>query len=333
MIVDRRTTPSGFRRFVDLCADFLIAYRRILLTVFVAMTLGFGYSASKIQLDPGFLKMIPMTHPYMQTFEKYMFTFPGANQLMINVHWKGQGDIYNKEFMDTLRKVTDAAFFTPGVQRSKLQSLFTPNVKYVEVTEDGFKGDVVVPAQFSSDNAQDLEQVRLNVTRSGVVGRLVSTDLKSAIVSAELQETDPNNPGQHLNLYEISKQMEEIRQKYQSANIDIGVMGFSMLVGEVVAGLLGVFAFFGIAFVITAVLLYLYCRSLKLTVVALLVALLPVVWLLGLLPILKMGIDPISMLVPFLIFSIGVSHAVQMTNAWTLEMLKGSTSSHAAHSA
>lgn len=333
MIVERRTTSSGFRRFVDLCADFLIAYRRVLLTVFVAMTLGFGYSASKIQLDPGFLKMIPMTHPYMQTFEKYMFTFPGANQLMINVHWKGEGDIYNKEFLDTLRKVTDATFFTSGVQRSKLQSLFTPNVKYVEVTEDGFRGDVVVPAQFSSDNPQDLEQVRLNVTRSGVVGRLVSTDLKSAMVSAELRETDPDHPDQHLNLYEVSKKMEEIRQKYQTPNVDIGIMGFTMLVGEVVAGLLGVFVFFGIAFVITAVLLYLYCRSLKLTVVALMVALLPVVWLLGLLPLLKMGIDPISMLVPFLIFSIGVSHAVQMTNAWKLEMLKGATSSQAAHSA
>ncbi len=333
MIVDRRTTPSGFRRFVDLCADFLIAYRRALLTVFVAMTLGFGYSASKIGLDPGFLKMIPMTHPYMQTFEKYMFTFPGANQLMINVRWKGQGDIYNEEFMDTLRKVTDAVFFTPGVQRSKLQSLFTPNVKYVEVTEDGFKGDVVVPAQFSSDNPQDLEQVRQNVVRSGVIGRLVSTDLKSAIVSAELRETDPDNPKQHLNLYEVSKKMEEIRKQYQSPNVEIGIMGFTMLVGEVVAGLLGVFAFFGIAFVITAVLLYFYCRSLKLTVVALAVALLPVVWLLGLLPLLKMGIDPISMLVPFLIFSIGVSHAVQMTNAWKLEMLKGATSSEAAHAA
>ncbi len=332
-IKNRRTTPSAFRKFVDRCADFLISYRRILFTIFVAMTLGFGYSATKIQLDPGFLKMIPMTHPYMKTFEKYMFTFPGANQLLINVQWKGEGDIYNKEFLDTLRKVTDAVFFTPGVQRNKLASLFTPNVKYVEVTEDGFKGDVVVPAQFSSDNADDLAQVRVNVTRSGVIGRLVSTDLKSAMVSAELQEKDPNNPEQHLNLYEVSKQMEEIRQKYQSPNVEIGVMGFTMLVGEVVSGLIGVFTFFAIAFVITAVLLFLYCRSLKLTVVALIVALLPVVWLLGLLPLVGLGIDPISMLVPFLIFSIGVSHAVQMTNAWKLEMLKGATSEQAAHAA
>jgi predicted RND superfamily exporter protein len=44
------------------------------------------------------------------------------------------------------------------------------------------------------------------------------------------------------------------------------------------------------------------------------------VWLLGLLPLLGYGIDPMSILVPFLIFSIGVSHAVQMGNAWRHEV-------------
>lgn len=330
---ERRTTPSRFRLFVDRCADFLIGYRNLLFVIFTLMTLGFGYSLTKIQLDPGFLKMIPMTHPYMQTFEKYMTTFPGANQLLLNVRWKGEGDIYNKEYLDVLRKVTDAVFFTPGVQRNKLSSLFTPNVRYIEVTEDGFKGDVVVPAQFSADNPADLEQVRTNVLRSGEIGRLISVDQRSAMVAAELQEVDPENPGQRLNLYEVSKQMEEIRQKFETPNVEIGIMGFTMLVGGVVAGLFDVFMFFGIAFAVTAILLFLYCRSLKLTAVALVVAMLPVVWLLGLLPLIGMGIDPISMLVPFLIFSIGVSHAVQMTNAWKLEMLKGATSIDASHAA
>jgi predicted RND superfamily exporter protein len=56
---------------------------------------------------------------------------------------------------------------------------------------------------------------------------------------------------------------------------------------------------------------------------ALICAMVPVVWLLGLLPLLKLTLDPMSILVPFLIFSIGVSHAVQMTNAWKLETLNG----------
>jgi uncharacterized protein len=77
-------------------------------------------------------------------------------------------------------------------------------------------------------------------------------------------------------------------------------------------------------------LLWLYSRSWRLTLVALVVALLPVVWLLGLLPLLGLGIDPMSILVPFLIFSIGVSHAVQMTNAWKQDVLAGSSSVEAA---
>lgn len=334
----RRTTSSGFRRFVDLCADFLMEYRRILLVIFVAMTIGFGYSASKIKIDPGFLKQIPMTHEYMQTFKKYMTVFPGGNNLLVNIRWKGEGDIYNQEFMDTLRKVNDAVFFTPGVDRGKLASLFTPNTKYLEVTEDGFKGDVVVPSQFSSSNPEDLAAVKVNVTRSGVIGRLVSTDLKSAMVSAELQELTTEAGGKGVNPYEISQKMEEIRQKFESKNIEIGIIGFSMVVGDVVNGLLTVFQFFGLAFVITTLLLFFYCRSLKLTVVALVVALLPVVWLCGLLPLITidghpMGIDPMSILVPFLIFSIGVSHAVQMTNAWKMEILNGATPERAAHGA
>ena len=84
--------------------------------------------------------------------------------------------------------------------------------------------------------------------------------------------------------------------------------------GDVIDGLYMVMGFFVIAFAITALMLWFYSRSLVQTVVALLVALVPVVWLLGVLPLIGMGIDPMSILVPFLIFSIGVSHAVQMTN-------------------
>ena len=85
--------------------------------------------------------------------------------------------------------------------------------------------------------------------------------------------------------------------------------------------------------VITSLLLWLYSRSLKLTVLAIAVALLPVIWLLGILPLIGYGIDPMSVLVPFLIFSIGVSHAVQMTNAWKQDVLSGETAMEAAEGA
>nr|WP_236707527.1 MMPL family transporter [Pseudomonas sp. Leaf58] len=305
--------------------------RKGLLLLFVLLTLGLGYSATHTQLDPGFNKQIPVRHDYMVNFLRFSQYFTGANRFLVSVRWKGEGDLYNPEFLDTLRKVTDDVFFISGVNRASVTSLFTANVRYIEITEAGFYGDVVVPPRFNG-SAADLAQVRSNAAASGQVGRLLANDLKSAMVRADLQDIDPQT-GKPVDYVEVAKRLEELRAKYASADIEISIVGFAKLVGDVVEGLNTVIGFFVIAFVITALLLWLYARSWRLTLVALVVALLPVVWLLGLLPLLGLGIDPMSILVPFLIFSIGVSHAVQMTNAWKQDVVAGASAQQAARSA
>ncbi|MDB5979160.1 MAG: transporter [Pseudomonas sp.] len=314
---------------VDRCADLLMAHRRWLLLLFLLLTLVFAGIATRIKLDPGFYKMIPLQHPYMQTFTQYLDAFPGANRVLFNLRWKGEGDIYNKEFLKVLHEASDEVFFIPGVERTRVSSLFTPDTRYVEVTEQGFYGDVVVPARFSG-TPQELDVVRRNVARSGVIGRLVQNDLKGALIRADLQEINPQT-GRKVDYADVAAALNKIRDKYANAQIEVNVIGFPLLIGDIITGLSSVFVFFLIAFVITTCLLFFYCRSLRLTLLALAVALLPVIWLLGLLPLMGFGIDPMSILVPFLIFSIGVSHAVQMTNAWKLEVLAGADSLTAAH--
>nr|WP_224788940.1 MMPL family transporter [Pandoraea terrae] len=318
-------------RVIDGAARRLIAWRTPIAMIFIAFTLALGVSAMRTRLDPGFNKLIPLKHEYMQAFLEHSTEFSGANRILVNVHWKGQGDIYNAEFMKALRGVTDEVFFTPGVNRAQVYSLFTPNVKYVEVTEDGFVGEVVIPSRFQAD-AAGLAEVRSNVAKSGQIGSLVSNDLKSAMIRADLLDTDPQT-GKPLDYAAVSKKLEQIRARFAGADVDINIVGFSKIIGDVMEGLSTVITFFAIAFVITALLLWYYARSLKLTVVALVVALLPVVWLLGILPIIGYGIDPMSILVPFLIFSIGVSHAVQMTNAWKQDVHAGLLSPTAAENA
>ncbi|HSW17906.1 MAG TPA: efflux RND transporter permease subunit [Ramlibacter sp.] len=325
------TQPSRLDTIVARIARALIAWRKPLALVFILVTLGLGWSASRVHLDPGFNKLIPLRHEFMSAFLKHGAKFSGGNRVLVNVHWKGEGDIYNAEFMKALRGVTDEVFFTPGVNRGAVFSLFTPNVRYIEVTEDGFSGEVVIPSRFSAD-AQGLAQVRANVVRSGEVGRLVANDQKSALVRADLLEVDPQT-GQKLDYAAVSAKLEGIRTKFGSDKIEVNIVGFAKVVGDVMDGLLTVVAFFAIAFAITALLLWIYSRSLKLTALALVVALLPVIWLLGLLPLLGLGIDPMSILVPFLIFSIGVSHAVQMTNAWKQDVMAGLAPKAAAESA
>jgi predicted RND superfamily exporter protein len=328
------TTSAAISRIdalVACIARALIGWRKPLGLLFFLITVGLGASALRTHLDPGFNKLIPLKHEYMTAFQKYASTFSGANRVLVSVRWKGQGDIYNAAFLKTLRSVTDEVFFTPGVSRGQVFSIFTPNVKYIEVTEEGFVGEVIVPSHFVAD-AEGLGQVRSNVAKSGVVGRLVANDLKSALVQADLLEVDPQT-GKKLDYSEVARKLEEIRARFSGEQVDIQIIGFSKVVGDVMEGLFTVITFFAIAFAITALLLLLYSRSKNLTVLALLVALLPVVWLLGLLPLIGFGIDPMSILVPFLIFSIGVSHAVQMTNAWKQEVAAGLSPEKAAESA
>jgi predicted RND superfamily exporter protein len=294
--------------------------RKVLLILFILITIALGAMASQLRVQAAFTKMIPLKHPYMQTFLQYRSDFGGANKVLVALQNR-KGDIYDKEFMEVLRKVTEEVFYIEGVERSSVASLFTPNVRFNEVVEDGFRGGNIVSADFAGTPEQ-LKQVRENLLKSDWIGRLVSNDHSSAMVVATLMETNPET-GERLDLQKVAGDLEAIRAKYEDDKLGVHIIGFAKAVGDIAKGAAGVLLFFGVAFVITAILLYWYSGSLMITALALICAVVPVIWLLGLLPIFGLGLDPMSILVPFLIFSIAVSHAVQMTNAWKLETLHG----------
>lgn len=302
---------------------FIFHWRKPLLWLFVFITVVLGWSATRLQVSAGFSKMIPLHHEYMQTFLEYQSDFGGANKILVSLK-NTQGNIYDKAFMEALRKVTDEVFYIKGVDRSSVTSLFSPNVRYNEVVEDGFRGGNVIAADFAGRPDQ-LEQVQANVLKSDWVGRIVSNDMTAAMVVATLHEHDAET-GHRLDLRDIAHKLEDIRTKFEKDGIQVNIIGFAKSIGDIADGAVGVLVFFAAAFLITAVLLYWYSGSLMLTSYALICAVVPVVWLLGLLPFFGLALDPMSILVPFLIFSIAVSHAVQMTNAWKLETLAGKDS-------
>jgi predicted RND superfamily exporter protein len=316
--------------FVERVADAVFARRRLLLAAFALLTVLFGLTAAQLRVDAGFNKMIPLQHPYMKVFTEYQGTFGGANRVLVALMKRDGGEIYEAAFFDALKRLTDEMFFLPGIDRPTVTSLFTPNVRFIEVVEEGFVGGNVIPADFRG-TAEDLDRVRRNVHKSGNVGRLVANDSSGALVRAELLEVDA--AGKRLDYREMARRLELLREQFTDDRHAVHIIGFAKAVGDIAEGAAGVIAFFGVAFAVTAVLLFFYAGSLKLAALALLCALMPVAWLLGLLPLVGYGIDPLSILVPFLIFSIGVSHAVQMTNVWKAEVVAGADSLRAARAA
>jgi predicted RND superfamily exporter protein len=291
-----------------------------LLILFALASLVLGYFATQLRIDAGFEKQLPLKHPFVQSFLEYQEEFGGGDRVLFALHVKN-GSIYQAESLRSLKALTDEVFFLPGINRSSVTSLFTPNVRFIEIVEGGFAGGNVVPADFDFSN-EAIQEVQENVLKAGIVGRLVSSDFRSAIISAELVEIDAQTQSR-LDYLEVSKRLESLRTQFETENTSIHIIGFAKAVGDIADGATSVAIFFVISFLITAVLVFYFTQSIVLGMLPLICSSLAVLWTLGGITLLGFGLDPMSMLVPFLIFAIGVSHGVQMINGIGSELYSG----------
>ena len=315
-------------KFVNCVETFLFRHRGWVISFFVLVSIFLGFQASQLKMDAAFTKNIPLQHAYMQTYLKHQKDFGGANSVMVAVA-DTSGDVFNEQFFRTLKDVHDQLFFIPGVDRAQVKSLYSPSTRFTEVVEDGFAGGPVIPADFAYSKS-DLDRVRGNIEKAGIVGRLVAEDYSAAMVSAQLMDFDPQT-GEKLDTIALAEKLEQdLRGKFESDNIKIHIIGFSKMAGDVADGAKGVVLFFLFAIAITGVMVYLFSRSLILTVLPLVCSLVAVEWQLGLLTVVGFGLDPMSILVPFLVFAIGVSHGVQMINAVKKRVASGHTTKVAA---
>jgi len=297
--------------------------RGLFLIILLALTVFLGYNAANVGLDSRSEKYIPLEHEYIKNHLRHAGDLSsGLNNIKIVVE-STNGDIFNAEYMETLRQINDEVFFIKGSDRSKLKSLWTPNVRWTEVTEEGFQGGPVIPATYNGDD-ESLEQLRQNILKSGQVGRLVSNNFKSTMIDIPLYETDPET-NKALNPKELADTLEEkIRDKYNSETIVVHIIGFPKKMADLIEGAGNVATFFLMAIVITTVLLYVYSRCIRGTLIPVICSIVAVVWQLGVLNLIGYGIDPYSMLVPFLVFAIGISHGVQIINGIAIESGRGS---------
>jgi len=327
--------------------DIVFRSRLIILGFFAAFTIYSGYYATQQRMTAGFEKQLPTGHEYIQTFQEYRDRLFGSNRIIVVLKQR-DGVIWNKDYFSTYKDLTDALFYLPGVARHTLTSLWTPNSRYFEITEDGFVADDVIPGTITVDNLDDqcvsrlktaslattcepaLSIIENNVVRGGFVGRLVANDFSAAMVRAELLDLDVKT-GERLNYFDLAEKLEtDIRAKFENDKYEVQIIGFAKLIGDIADGAGTVVQFFGVALILTIMSVYVYARSAVLTFLPLFCSLTSLVWQFGILKLLGYGLDPLAILVPFLVFAIGVSHGVQQINLITAEISKGSSSDEAA---
>ena len=299
----------------------LFNHRPWVMLLCLLATLWLGQQAFKLTLNASFEKTIPTLHPYIANYLAHKGDLGGqGNALRIVVEAK-KGTIYDKHYLEVLQKISDEIYLMPGVDRPFMKSLWTANTRWVAVTEDGLDGNTVMGDSYDG-SPEALAEVRANVERSGEIGQIVAGDAKSSIVFVPLLDVNPKT-GQALDYGELGRQVEALRAKYDSDAIALHVTGFAKVMGDLIEGLRQVLVFFGVALVICAGVLFAYTRCARSTALVVACSLVAVVWQFGLLALLGYALDPYSVLVPFLVFAIGMSHGAQKMNGIMQDVGRG----------
>ncbi|MGO9802548.1 MAG: efflux RND transporter permease subunit [Steroidobacteraceae bacterium] len=305
--------------FGGLLERFIFGRRALILVLFALGTLVFGTLALRgLRLDASFTKTLPVRHEYMRTYlDPKVVEFQGANRVLVALIAR-DGNMFTPEFFAALRKATDEVIVMDGIDRTRVQSIFTPNVRYLEVVEDGIEAGNVMPEDFTPTPA-NFARVRDNIRKAGIIGRLVANDFSGALVSAIVLDQDAQ--GRPVDPIAVAHELErKVRLPIEQPGgagrgIDVHMIGFAKVMGDIADGAGSVVLFAGITLVLTLLAVRLYCQSWRIACVPVLCSVVAVIWQLGSLVVLRYGVDPIGLLVPFLIFAIGVSHGVQKISA------------------
>jgi uncharacterized protein len=299
----------------------LIFNNRLAVVIACALvTLVLGWQATRIQLQASFEKAIPATHPYIANFLQHQSELSGLGNAVRIAVAQPQGTIYEAKYLDTLRRLSDEVFLLPGVDRVRMKSLWTPSTRWIGVTEEGLEGGPVIPDGYDG-SAKSMELLSANIARSGEIGQLVASDARSSVIFVPLLSTD--SAGKPLDYGEFSQRLERLRVKFEPQGVSIHVTGFAKIVGDLIDGIRAVLVFFGLAVLIASAMVFWYTRCVRSTTLVVLASLVAVVWQVGLLPTFGFALDPYSILVPFLVFAIGMSHGAQKMNGIMQDIGRG----------
>jgi predicted RND superfamily exporter protein len=316
------SSKPGDSRMASALEKIIFGNRLVIVVVFALITIALAtFAVRGLRIDASFTKQLPLKHEYMQTFVKHQAEFGGANRVLIALVAR-DGNMFTPAFFDSLTKATDEVLVMDGIDRARVQSLFTPNVRYMEVVEDGIEAGNVVDSEFEP-TPEALAKVRENILKAGIRGRLVANDFSGALVSAIVLEKDAT--GKPIDPIEVAHALEaKVRDRIQGSDvlvqaegspIDVHMIGFAKVVGDIADGASSVIIFAIVTILLTLLAVWYYVQSIKVAIVPIVCSIVAVVWQLGTLVLLGYGIDPLGLLVPFLIFAIGVSHGVQKISA------------------
>lgn len=305
----------------NLLERILFNNRWLVIALCVLATVFLAYQATKGQVNASFDRMIPTTQPFMVNFRHHRDDLASTTNVVRVAVSTDKGTIFNKHYLSTLQKIYHDVYTMPNVHRAYVKSLWSSSVRWLTVSQGGLNGGPVIPESYDG-SPKSLARVKTNVLHSTIIGKLVAPDFKSSVIHVPLFSKNLKT-GKAVDYQKVAHRFNHIMAKYDHGDIRVHVTGFAMLMGDLIDGVHQVVMYFFIALGIAVVLLLWYTRCWRSTVLVLSCSLIAVIWQVGIVTTLGFHINPYSVLVPFLVFAIGLSHGSQKMNGILQDVGRG----------
>jgi hypothetical protein len=282
-------------------AAFVIRWRFIFILLSSVLTLFFIFCLRNLSIQTSLGDLAPQKHPYMEVQKQLMDIFGGLNQVSIGLVVK-EGDIFTKDTLDKVVGITKKLYLLEGVNPGRIVSLSARKIKNTRAYEDGF--EVKRLMRHSPENPAEMEGLKESIIRNPMYyGPLVSKDLKATQIMVDFE--------QDVTSRRIFRELEEIIASERDSNTDIYIAGRPILEGWMDYYLPKMGWIFAATGLIMVFLLYCAFRSKRGIILPFLSASMATIWGLGITTLLGYHMDPATILAPFFILSLGISHSVQ----------------------
>lgn len=317
----------GFGQILEKVVLFTWTYPRSVLLLIAAITVAFAVQVPAVRIVSDFSDLLPQEHPFIQLHNEIRDTFGGANNIIIAVS-VSEGTIFTNETLDRIHRITTAVDNLEGINHNLVTSLTHRNVRKVWLGGEGTVQSSTyynpLKGGYSPAELASIEQdVRADPR---VYGLLVSPDLTAALIRGTLNEGA-------LDYEKVFLQLQSIRETETVDGTSIYATGQPVLVGWVTSYADQIMIIFLLTVLIMMGLLVLHFRRLYGIVLPLLGIIVTSIWGLGVLSLLGYNLDPLMLVVPFLISARAMSHGIQIVERYYQELPNSSDGREAAYKA
>ncbi len=293
------------KRLLYWLGDKLIDYRHPVSIVVLLVTALFAYWGFQLHLVTSFGDLLPQDHPYVKIHNKYSGTFGGANNINIMIQVK-EGSIFNVDTLNKIWKMTEGLDRVYGVNHNQIDSIAHRTVRYLKVAAGGTMRaqPVMLEPVKTPEEATNIRRIVHNA--ENIYGLLVSLDDKAALIRANFIEG-------RLDYKRIFTEVDEnVVTPFRDDNTEVYVAGEPRLYGWVYHYAGDVFFILVITYCIEWVLRWMYFHDWRGALRPTITGLIAAFWGLGFIHLIGLALDPLMLVMPFLITARAVSHAIQM---------------------